>query len=180
LSRCRQHNAAAELSTPRNIDERPALDAESARNTSQAYARLSTIESAIISCLNDRMGLAVSAKSIVSMVMGRELDEDKAASLLRPHISRLRSKLEQMPQMPQHLLTVRGKGSSRRAQGRPFGRPNSFSSHTARWQRLAAPGFPLRRPSSLIQSSTLEAESFQTTSTHARPRNSSGAASAAG
>jgi len=76
----------------------------------QVAARLSTIESAIMTCLTDQVGLPVSAKSIVSMVMGRELDEDKAASLLRPHISRLRSKLEPMPQMPQHLLTVRGKG----------------------------------------------------------------------
>ncbi len=73
-------------------------------------ARLSNIENAIMACLADRVGLPVSAKNIVSAVMGRELDEDKAASLLRPHISRLRSKLEPMPQMPQHLLTVRGKG----------------------------------------------------------------------
>ncbi|NJM41444.1 MAG: hypothetical protein HC853_12110 [Anaerolineae bacterium] len=73
-------------------------------------ARLSTIENAIINCLNHSAGLPVSARAIVNMVMGRDLDEDKAASLLRPHISRLRSKLEPMPQMPQHLLTVRGKG----------------------------------------------------------------------
>jgi two-component system response regulator RegX3 len=73
-------------------------------------ARLSTIENAIITCLNHSAGLPVSARAIVNTVMGRDLDEDKAASLLRPHISRLRSKLEPMPQMPQHLLTVRGKG----------------------------------------------------------------------
>ena len=73
-------------------------------------ARLSTIENAIINCLSHSVGLPVSARSIVNTVMGRDLDEDKAASLLRPHISRLRSKLEPMPQMPQHLLTVRGKG----------------------------------------------------------------------
>jgi two-component system response regulator RegX3 len=73
-------------------------------------ARLSTIENAIINCLNHSAGLPVSARAIVNTVMGRDLDEDKAASLLRPHISRLRSKLEPMPQMPQHLLTVRGKG----------------------------------------------------------------------
>ena len=79
-------------------------------NTKSITARLSTIENAIMTCLANQVGLPVSAKSIVSMVMGRDLDEDKAASLLRPHISRLRSKLEPMPQMPQHLLTVRGKG----------------------------------------------------------------------
>lgn len=73
-------------------------------------ARLSTIENAIIDCLSHQAGIPVSARAIVNKVMGRDLDEDKAASLLRPHISRLRSKLEPLPQMPQHLLTVRGKG----------------------------------------------------------------------
>jgi two-component system response regulator RegX3 len=79
-------------------------------NFQQPVARLSTIESAIIDCLSNNPGLPVSARTIVNTVMGRDLDEDKAASLLRPHISRLRSKLEPLPQMPQHLLTVRGKG----------------------------------------------------------------------
>lgn len=94
------------LDTPRVIRQGWTSDSQN----KQVAARLSTIESAIMTCLTDQVGLPVSAKSIVSMVMGRELDEDKAASLLRPHISRLRSKLEPMPQMPQHLLTVRGKG----------------------------------------------------------------------
>jgi hypothetical protein len=80
----------------------PALDA--------GASRLSQIESAIISCLSAHIGLPMSARSIVSHVMGREMDEDKAASLIRPHISRLRSKVEPTPQMPQRLLTVRGKG----------------------------------------------------------------------
>jgi DNA-binding response OmpR family regulator len=73
-------------------------------------SRLSQIESAIMSCLSAHTGLPMSARSIVSHVMGREMDEDKAASLIRPHISRLRSKVEPTPQMPQRLLTVRGKG----------------------------------------------------------------------
>ena len=77
---------------------------------SAPIARLSTIENAIIDCLSHQVGIPVSARAIVNKVMGRDLDEDKAASLLRPHISRLRSKLEPLPQMPQHLLTVRGKG----------------------------------------------------------------------
>jgi hypothetical protein len=73
-------------------------------------SRLSQIESAIISCLSAHIGFPMSARSIVSHVMGREMDETKAASLIRPHISRLRSKVEPTPQMPQRLLTVRGKG----------------------------------------------------------------------
>jgi len=77
---------------------------------SAPVVRLSTIENAIIDCLSHQVGIPVSARAIVNKVMGRDLDEDKAASLLRPHISRLRSKLEPLPQMPQHLLTVRGKG----------------------------------------------------------------------
>jgi len=80
----------------------PSLDA--------GVSRLSQIESAIIMCLSAHIGLPLSARTIVSHVMGREMDEDKAASLIRPHISRLRSKVEPTPQMPQRLLTVRGKG----------------------------------------------------------------------
>jgi DNA-binding response OmpR family regulator len=72
--------------------------------------RLSQIEAAIINCLSAHTGLPLSARAIVNQVMGRDMDEDKAASLIRPHISRLRSKVEPMPQMPQRLLTVRGKG----------------------------------------------------------------------
>lgn len=81
-----------------------------ALDTNSVHFRLSQIESAIISCLRAHVGLPMSARSIVSHVMGRDMDEDKAASLIRPHISRLRSKVEPMPQMPQRLLTVRGKG----------------------------------------------------------------------
>ncbi len=73
-------------------------------------ARLSQIEAAIIHCLCAHTGLPLSARAIVNQVMGRDMDEDKAASLIRPHISRLRSKVEPTPQMPQRLLTVRGKG----------------------------------------------------------------------
>lgn len=72
--------------------------------------RLSQVEAAIIHCLSAHMGLPLSARAIVNQVMGRDMDEDKAASLIRPHISRLRSKVEPTPQMPQRLLTVRGKG----------------------------------------------------------------------
>lgn len=77
---------------------------------STGHSRLSQIEAAIIHCLSAHVGLPISARTIVSEVMGRDMDEDKAASLIRPHISRLRSKVEPMPQMPQRLLTVRGKG----------------------------------------------------------------------
>jgi DNA-binding response OmpR family regulator len=72
--------------------------------------RLSSVEAAIINCLSARPGEAVSARSLVQTIMGRDVDEDHAASLIRPHISRLRSKLEPTPQMPRKLLTVRGKG----------------------------------------------------------------------
>jgi hypothetical protein len=73
-------------------------------------SKLSSVEAAIMNCLSARPGEAVSARSLVQTIMGRDVDEDHAASLIRPHISRLRSKLEPTPQMPRKLLTVRGKG----------------------------------------------------------------------
>lgn len=87
-----------------------AQTAELQLSTDNAMSRLSQLESAIVNCLSAHMGFPMSAKSIVHTVMGRDLDEEKAASLIRPHISRLRSKVEPTPQMPQRLLTVRGKG----------------------------------------------------------------------
>ena len=72
--------------------------------------RLSSVEAAIVNCLSAQNGAPMSARSLVHAVMGRDVDEDRAATLIRPHISRLRSKVEPTPQMPQRLLTVRGKG----------------------------------------------------------------------
>jgi DNA-binding NarL/FixJ family response regulator len=72
--------------------------------------RLSSVEAAIVNCLTHNNGEPMSARSIVHAVLGRDVDEDRAASLIRPHISRLRSKVEPTPQMPQRLLTIRGKG----------------------------------------------------------------------
>jgi hypothetical protein len=79
---------------------------------SMAYygQKLSSVEAAIVNCLSANSGQAISARAIVHQVMGRDVDEERAASLIRPHISRLRSKVEPTPQMPQRLLTVRGKG----------------------------------------------------------------------
>jgi DNA-binding response OmpR family regulator len=73
-------------------------------------ARLSSVEAAILNCLSARGGEPMSARHLVNAIMGRDVDEEHAASLIRPHISRLRSKLEPIPQMPRKLLTVRGKG----------------------------------------------------------------------
>lgn len=72
--------------------------------------RLSSVEAAIVHCLSAQNGAPMSARNLVHAVMGRDVDEDRAATLIRPHISRLRSKVEPTPQMPQRLLTVRGKG----------------------------------------------------------------------
>lgn len=104
--------------TPEDMDDNPGYQNPGYQQTSHHTSgytamqalRLSQIESAIMNCLSAHIGLPISASNIVSEVMGRDMDEDKAASLIRPHISRLRSKVEPTPQMPQRLLTVRGKG----------------------------------------------------------------------
>ena len=89
-----------------------AVDAPSSNSAQDGpwSARLSSVEAAIVHCLTAQRGEPMSARNIVHAVMGRDVDEEQAASLIRPHISRLRSKVEPLPQMPQRLLTVRGKG----------------------------------------------------------------------
>lgn len=109
-------NRLSTILTPEDMDDNPGFQqtGQAGHHHTVGYSalhlHLSQIESAIMNCLSAHIGLPISASSIVSEVMGREMDEDKAASLIRPHISRLRSKVEPTPQMPQRLLTVRGKG----------------------------------------------------------------------
>lgn len=109
-------NRLSTVLTPEDMDDNPGYRQISQTShhaggyTAMQALRLSQIESAIMNCLSAHIGLPISASNIVSEVMGRDMDEDKAASLIRPHISRLRSKVEPTPQMPQRLLTVRGKG----------------------------------------------------------------------
>jgi hypothetical protein len=92
------------------VDWASAVPASMLEGVAYYGQRLSSVEAAIVNCLSAHSGQAISARDLVSHVMGREVDEERAASLIRPHISRLRSKVEPTPQMPQRLLTVRGKG----------------------------------------------------------------------
>jgi hypothetical protein len=92
------------------VDWSAAIDPALMESMAYYGQKLSSVEAAIVNCLSAHSGQAISARDIVSQVMGREVDEERAASLIRPHISRLRSKVEPTPQMPQRLLTVRGKG----------------------------------------------------------------------
>ncbi len=92
------------------VDWSTAVDPAVMESMTYYGQKLSSVEAAIVNCLSAHSGQAISARAIVSQVMGRDVDEERAASLIRPHISRLRSKVEPTPQMPQRLLTVRGKG----------------------------------------------------------------------
>ncbi len=57
------------------------------------------VPGAVVACLQ----LAQAINTVVE-------DEEEARQLIRPHITRLRRKLERNPQHPTHLISVRGVG----------------------------------------------------------------------
>lgn len=54
--------------------------------------------------------MVVSCRDLACLALGYDVNEAGAQSIVRPHISRLRRKLEQDPDRPRLIRTVRGKG----------------------------------------------------------------------
>jgi DNA-binding response OmpR family regulator len=67
-------------------------------------------EFAILHTLIRNPGAVVPCTQIVQSFQGNVADEDEARQILRPHIVRLRRKLERDPSQPAHLQAVRGVG----------------------------------------------------------------------
>ncbi len=67
-------------------------------------------EFAILLELLNQPGAVISCLRLTQAIQTPANDEEEARQLIRPHIVRLRRKLELDPQQPQHLLSVRGVG----------------------------------------------------------------------
>ena len=67
-------------------------------------------ESAILACLMERSDRVVSSHDLARTALGYKLDEVEAQNLVRPHIFRLRRKIEDDPTRPHLIRTVRGRG----------------------------------------------------------------------
>jgi two-component system KDP operon response regulator KdpE len=67
-------------------------------------------ETAVLSSLMVQPGKVLSCEELVSNGWGYDVDEFEAKSIIRPHIRRLRQKLESDPEEPQLICTVRRHG----------------------------------------------------------------------
>jgi DNA-binding response OmpR family regulator len=67
-------------------------------------------EFAILLELLGQPGVVVPCLRLAQAIQTPAADEEEARQLIRPHVVRLRRKLEADPQQPHHLISVRGVG----------------------------------------------------------------------
>jgi DNA-binding response OmpR family regulator len=75
------------------------------------YVRLSPVEGRIFDLLLERRNHAVSAEELLEVGLKKtDGDLEEGIKLLRPHIMRLRNKLERHPKLAHRVVNVRGNG----------------------------------------------------------------------
>ncbi|MBN1660522.1 MAG: response regulator transcription factor [Anaerolineae bacterium] len=80
-------------------DVRDSLDAELTEN-----------EAALLGCLMENPGAPLSCRVLAATALGYDVIEAVARGIVRPHISRLRKKIEFDPTHPTLVRTIRGQG----------------------------------------------------------------------
>ena len=76
-----------------------------------AYVCLSPIEARLFDLLLAKRYRMVSMQELIGDALGKPgLDIDNGVKLLRPHMMRLRNKLEEQPQLAHRIINVRGNG----------------------------------------------------------------------
>jgi DNA-binding response OmpR family regulator len=68
--------------------------------------RITSSESAILACLMQRPGIAIPCQQLAQEALGYAVGDDEASAIIRPHISRLRKKIELDPAQPHLIQTV--------------------------------------------------------------------------
>jgi two-component system KDP operon response regulator KdpE len=75
-----------------------------------ASIQLTPSEAALLGCLMRQAGAAVSCQQLAHDALGYEVGEPEAREIVRPHISRIRRKIERDPQQPALVETVPNQG----------------------------------------------------------------------
>jgi DNA-binding response OmpR family regulator len=71
-------------------------------------AKLTACESALLACLMQRPGIAIPCLQLAKEALDySSVDDEEASAIIRPHISRLRKKIEPDPSQPRLVRTVR-------------------------------------------------------------------------
>jgi DNA-binding response OmpR family regulator len=71
--------------------------------------KLTGSETALLACLMQRPGSAISCRELAWDALDYDVSDEEASAIIRPHISRLRKKIESDPNQPRLILTIRGK-----------------------------------------------------------------------
>ena len=73
-------------------------------------AELTASEAGLLACLMQHPGSVLSCRELARSALGYDFTEREAQSIVRPHICRLRKKIEPDPAQPRLIHTVPGKG----------------------------------------------------------------------
>ena len=92
-----------------------ALDRETnvafmAAGSGERRAALTPSEAGLLALLMERPARVWSCRDLARLALGYDVVETEAVAIVRPHISRLRQKLEPDPLQPHLIRTVRGQG----------------------------------------------------------------------
>jgi DNA-binding response OmpR family regulator len=87
-----------------DVDPGLPLDAQS------HHGELTANEQALLAYLMRHPETVHSPRELASGALGYDLGDQEAGDIVRPHISRLRKKIEPNPAQPRIIVTVRGKG----------------------------------------------------------------------
>ncbi len=79
-------------------------------NDADIRIELTTSEVALLVHLMQRPGIVFSCRELAWVALGYDVNEREAQSIIRPHISRLRKKIESDPANPRLIRTVLSKG----------------------------------------------------------------------
>ncbi|MGE3268948.1 MAG: response regulator [Chloroflexota bacterium] len=71
---------------------------------------LTATELRILSTLARRPGVMISAQQLIAEIQGLHLTDREARPLVKVHVRNLRQKIEEFPEQPRHVITVRGMG----------------------------------------------------------------------
>jgi DNA-binding response OmpR family regulator len=74
------------------------------------HAELTANEQALLAYLMRHPETVLSPRDLAAGALGYDLSGPEAGDIVRPHISRLRKKIESDPAQPRLILTLRGKG----------------------------------------------------------------------
>jgi DNA-binding response OmpR family regulator len=80
------------------------------RGMASTDANLTDTEVALLAYLMQHPDMALSSRHLARGALGYDIDEAEAQAIVRPHISRLRKKMEPDSAHPRLLRTIRGKG----------------------------------------------------------------------